>query len=104
MHILRNISRSRGNPTRKFGQLIEYNMRNMFLEKSYTKFGEETSPRPFKDSGLYLSLDQQSKISYCLFLLYVQVEDYQNKTPYKTFSKTKKRSGTSLPPFFLHDF
>ena len=28
----------------KFGQLIESNMRNIFLEKSYTKYGEETSP------------------------------------------------------------
>ena len=30
-----------------FGQLIEYNMRNIFVEKSYTKYGEETIPRPF---------------------------------------------------------
>ena len=26
----------------KFGQLIEYNSRNIFLEKSYTKCGGET--------------------------------------------------------------
>ena len=26
----------------KFGQLIEYNSRNIFLEKSYTKWGGET--------------------------------------------------------------
>ena len=31
----------------KFGQLIEYNMRNIFLEKSYTKCGGETFPDPF---------------------------------------------------------
>ena len=31
----------------KFGQLMEYNMRNIFLEKSYTECGGETSPRPF---------------------------------------------------------
>ena len=31
----------------KFGQLIEYNTRNIFLEKSYTKCGGEISPRPF---------------------------------------------------------
>ena len=31
----------------KFGQLIEYNMRNIFLEKPYTKCGRETIPRPF---------------------------------------------------------
>ena len=30
-----------------FGQLIEYNMRNIFLDKSYTKCGEETILRPF---------------------------------------------------------
>ena len=29
----------RGNQTMEFGQLIEYNMRNIFLEKSYTKYG-----------------------------------------------------------------
>ena len=31
----------------KFGQLIEYNMKNIFLEKSYSKYGKETMPRPF---------------------------------------------------------
>ena len=38
MHILPNISRSKGNQTRKFDQLIEYSMRNIFVEKSYTKY------------------------------------------------------------------
>ena len=33
----------------KFDQLIEYNMRNIFLEKSYTKCGGETSPGPFSE-------------------------------------------------------
>ena len=31
----------------KFGQLIVCNMKNIFIEKSYTKCGGETSPRPF---------------------------------------------------------
>ena len=39
IHILPYISRGKGNQTIKFGQLIEYDMRNIFLEKSYTKFG-----------------------------------------------------------------
>ena len=47
MHILPNISRSEGNQTMKFGQLIECNMRNVFLEISYPKYSGETSPRPF---------------------------------------------------------
>ena len=33
IHIFSNISRSKGNPTMKFGQLIEYNMRNIFVDK-----------------------------------------------------------------------
>ena len=31
----------------KLGQLIERNIRNIFLEKSYTKCGGKTSPRTF---------------------------------------------------------
>ena len=47
IHILPNISRSKGNQAMNFGQLIEYNMRNNFLEKSYTKCSGESIPRPF---------------------------------------------------------
>ena len=39
IHILPYISRNKYNQTNKFGQLIEYNMRNIFIEKSYTKRG-----------------------------------------------------------------
>ena len=35
IQILPNISRSKGNQAMKFGQLIEYDMNNIFLEKSY---------------------------------------------------------------------
>ena len=37
IHVLSNISRSKGDQTMKFGQLIEYNTRNVFLNKSCTK-------------------------------------------------------------------
>ena len=47
IHILPDISRSKGNQAMKFGQLIEYNMKNIFLEKSYAKCGGETSSKPF---------------------------------------------------------
>ena len=33
MHILSIISRRKGNQTTNFGQSIEYNMRNIFVEK-----------------------------------------------------------------------
>ena len=54
----------------KFGQLIEYNTRNIFLEKSYSKCGRETSPRPFSVKlKLSISLEQKPKVLYSLFLL-----------------------------------
>ena len=37
IHILPNISQSKGNQTMKFGQLIEHNKRNIFLERLYRK-------------------------------------------------------------------
>ena len=42
----------------KFGQLRDYDMRNIFLEISYGKCGGETSPRPFSEKlKLGMSLD-----------------------------------------------
>ena len=45
----------------KPGQLIEYNLRNSFLEKWYIKVGRETISIP---------LNQYSKVLYILFLLF----------------------------------
>ena len=43
----------------KLDQLIEYNMREIFLEKSYAKCFRDTIPRPFsKKPKLSTSLDQ----------------------------------------------
>ena len=54
-----HISRSEGNKAIKFGQLVEYNVRNIFLEKSYTKYGSKTVPKPFSEmSKLRLHLEQ----------------------------------------------
>ena len=58
IHILPNISRSKRIEKMKFGQLIEYNMRDIFLEKSYSKWGGETIFRLFsKKSKLSISLE-----------------------------------------------
>ena len=46
IHILSNISQSKGNQKMKFGQLIEYNKRNVFLQRLCGKWGRETSSRP----------------------------------------------------------
>ena len=59
IHILPNISRTKGNQAMNFGQLIEYNTRNIFFEKSYTKCPREIIHRPLsKKSKLSISLDQ----------------------------------------------
>ena len=43
----------------KSGQLIECNMRNIFVEKLYIKYGGETSPRPISEKlKLTISLDK----------------------------------------------
>ena len=65
--MLSNISRSKENQAMKFGQLIEYNKRNIFHQKSSRKCGRETGSRPllfFKKvlyevnaSGLQLSIN-----------------------------------------------
>ena len=83
IHILLNISRSKSNQAMKFGQLIEYNMRNISVEKSYTKCAGETIPRPLsKKSKLSISLDQQCEVLNSLFLLYANfsaIEMQQNQ-------------------------
>ena len=47
IHILSIISRSKCNQTTKFGQLIEHNVINIFLEKLYTKWGGKLFPDLF---------------------------------------------------------
>ena len=71
IHILPNISRTKGIQARRFGQLIEYNTRNIFIEKSYTKCAGENIPRPLsKKSKLSISLDQYCKVLNSFSLLY----------------------------------
>ena len=96
----------------KFLQLIENNIRNIFIRKLYAKFEDKLIPDPFlkNENWAYLSLDQQSEILYSIFLLYIQVEDYRNIlkltswplafTSYQAFLKNKKRSETNLFVFF----
>ena len=87
----------------KFGQLIEHNIRNILLKKSYAKCGGDTIPRLFSKKS---KLSKNLKFCTTCFIV-CQVQDYQNIskqsyrppafTSYKAFLKNKKRSGTSLP-------
>ena len=64
IHIMPNISRSKGNQIMKFGQLKEYNTTSIIFLKNHTKnVMEKIVPDPFiKKSKLSESLDQQSEI------------------------------------------
>ena len=115
IHILPNISRSKGNQTMKFGQLIEYNKRNIFLQKSCRKWGRETSSRPlcfFKKSIIY----GKSKFSAAKFQ-YISVvfnlacnKNKLNKTldywftDILNFSFLEKDLGTVSRPHLVCDF
>ena len=47
----------------KFIQLKEYDIRNISLQKSYTKWGREASPRPFYEKSKFIiSLEQHPEM------------------------------------------
>ena len=52
----------------KFGQLIEYNMRNIFVKKSYTKYPGETIPRPLLDQAVS-EVKYHLEPNFCLMVL-----------------------------------
>ena len=47
------MSRSKRNQAIKFGQLIEYSIKIIFLKISCTKYGGETGPRPLKKKNKF---------------------------------------------------
>ena len=88
-------------------------MRNIILEKSYTKYGEETSPRPFSGKlKLSISLDHYCKVLSSLFLLYIKlraIEIYWNQAAddlllahIKHFQKIKRGLELVSLHHFLH--
>ena len=86
-------------------------MRNIFLEKSYTKYGGETGPRLFSEKIEIAHISGSVVESFIQFVFIIcQVEGYQNIsklscrslafTSFKAFLKKKNRSGTSLLALF----
>ena len=49
IHILPNISRSKGNRTMKFGQFIEYNVEIFFLKNHTQRLVEKLVADPFSE-------------------------------------------------------
>ena len=70
IHILPSISKSKGNQTMKFGQLVEHHMRNILLEKSLKN-----------QNYIWVYLDISGSTFWILIqwvLLHLQVDKYLN--------------------------
>ena len=68
-YTLTNISRSTDNQAMKFGQLIQYNIKNVFLEKSHTKCDGETMPDPFlkNQNWAYIWINSVKFYTVCFY-------------------------------------
>ena len=60
----------------KFGYLIKYTIRNILVEKPYTKYSRETNPRPFSKKSklkIYLGINSLN-VLWSLLLLYAKLK------------------------------
>ena len=98
----------------KFDQLIECNLRNIFLEKLNTKYRTETSPRPIseKKSWAYLSINTLKLYTICFYCManwrlskYIETK-LQSTCVHLTLSFFKKWRGLELVtlPHFPYNF
>ena len=106
-----NLSRSKGNRGIKFGQFIEYNIRNIFSWKTKRKMWLRNYFNTFfkKIKIEHISWSIIWSVIQFVFVTW-QVDDYQNIlklncihfhfTSYKAFFKNEERSGTSVPAIF----
>ena len=67
MYILPKISRSKGNQTMKSGRLIEYDMRNVFLEKLWNVVGKLPDPFLKNQNWAYLWIISLKSYTVCLY-------------------------------------
>ena len=102
------------NQMMKFTQLIEYNIWNIFPEKSYIKYSGESIPRPFskkkKQIWGYLRINSLKFCRVCLYCMpswglpkYIETELLTTWFyPFQPFlkKKKKKRTENSLPASF----
>ena len=115
IHILLNISRIKNNQTMKFGKLIEYPKRNIFLLKICRKWDRGTSPSPlfvfFKSVILGKS---KCSAAWFLYIFIVLKLAYNRNNLFKTlhfrsrdvlnFDILDKGLGIVSPADFMYDF
>ena len=70
----------------KFGQLKEYKMKNIFLEKPYTKYGEETSSNLFlkNQNSAYVRINSLKFYTVCVFCMPSSGLSEDNETKLQT--------------------
>ena len=101
----------------KLGQLIEYNKKNIFLQKLCRKCGKETSSRPLLFFNKKTQLNMKWKQVVCnLVSIYFNSLNllYNKERLYKTldywsrdmfnFNFSEKGLGLVSPPHFVYDF
>ena len=73
IRILSNISRTKGNQAKLFGQLIEYNVRNIFLQKSCQNkaVGIVSELLWLFEKTLYKEYTRKRQVTNTLFLKYL---------------------------------
>ena len=108
-HVLSDISRCKGNQKMKYGQLIGYSMRYIFLKESYTKCGGETSSRSFSKTEIN-SLKFYTVCFYCMSksrttkMYWNWGVDHLLLLHIKHFQKIKRALELVCLPHFLHGF
>ena len=91
------VNKQKGNQTMKFGQLIEHNMRTIFL-KIFSKCGGETIIRPFsKKSKFCLWVNRLKFRRICFYCILSGWLPIILKLDFRTLAFT-------FLPHFLHDF
>ena len=66
IHILSNITRSKNIHGIKFGQLMQYNMWNIFIEKSFTEYGRKSVTTPSSNKlNLCSNILQLCTVCFC---------------------------------------
>ena len=117
INILPKISRCKSNQTIKFGQLIECNIRNIFLEKSYTEKIVNVVEKLFQDPFLkdqnwaYLWINSLNFCTVCFYCmlswgLSKYIETKLQTTcfaSYKSLLKTKRGLELVSPFHLLHN-
>ena len=103
-----NITRSKGNQTMKIPELIEHDMRNVFLENLHLKCEGEAPPFSKKSNGVKLSINIFKSYVVCFYCTpSLGLSKYIETKPQTTSFylkqrplKNKKRSGAGLPASF----